>query len=297
MIINTQTLDALNTGFKTNYQSGYTQAKPSAEVLATAVPSSTKDNTYGWMAKIPRMQKWAGDRVVQNLAAHSHSLVNETFELTVGVPREHIEDDNLGIYTPLMSEMGSQSRMLWHDLILAALAAGETSLCFDGQFFFDTDHPIIPKDPSSGTYSNLFTATPLTATNFETRRAGMESLVGEDGKPLGLQVTHVVCGPALRGTANRIFNAQKNDAGADNVNYKAAEVLVFPEISGSEWYLMDLSRAIKPIVVQKRKEPTFTSLTNPTDQNVFMKNEYIWGTDGRGAAGYTLPFLAAKCKP
>jgi phage major head subunit gpT-like protein len=49
---------------------------------------------------------------------------------------------------------------------------------------------------------------------------------------------------------------------------------------------------MKPVYVQKRREPTLTRMDKDTDGNVFMRNEYYYGTDARGAAFLTLPHLA-----
>jgi phage major head subunit gpT-like protein len=56
--------------------------------------------------------------------------------------------------------------------------------------------------------------------------------------------------------------------------------------AGDPWYVMDLSKPIKPFILQVRRDMELTSLTNPEDANVFWKRQYIWGIDGRFGAGY-----------
>jgi phage major head subunit gpT-like protein len=55
---------------------------------------------------------------------------------------------------------------------------------------------------------------------------------------------------------------------------------------GTGWFLMDLSKEIKPLLLQFRKKPEMVSRTNLTDDNVFMRNLYQFGVSDRKVAGY-----------
>lgn len=63
--------------------------------------------------------------------------------------RDDIETDNLGIYTPLFTEMGRSTGEEWDMMVFAALKNGFSALCYDGQNFFDTDHPVLDEDVES----------------------------------------------------------------------------------------------------------------------------------------------------
>lgn len=58
--------------------------------------------------------------------------------------------------------------------------------------------------------------------------------------------------------------------------------------SGPAWFLLDTTKQIKPLIFQKRRDYKFTALNNDQDENVFMRNEYIYGVDARVNAGYGL---------
>jgi phage major head subunit gpT-like protein len=49
---------------------------------------------------------------------------------------------------------------------------------------------------------------------------------------------------------------------------------------------------MRAVYVQKRKDPVLTRMDRDTDTNVFMRGEFYYGTDARGAAFLTLPHLA-----
>lgn len=152
-IVTAAILEALRTGLRLEYNTAYKAALGSTffRDVATTVPSTSKSNTYGWLGDFPDMREWVGDRVVKDMKEHGYEIVNKLFESTVGVQRVQIEDDNLGIYTPMAQAMGQAAAVHPDKLIAALLAAGESTLCYDGQNFFDTDHPVYPNHDGTGT--------------------------------------------------------------------------------------------------------------------------------------------------
>ena len=60
------------------------------------------------------------------------------------------------------------------------------------------------------------------------------------------------------------------------------------------WYLLDTTRALKPLIYQERKAKQFTAMTADTDEGVFMRNEYRYGVDGRCNVGLGFWQMAAK---
>ncbi len=214
MLINSANLDALRLGFKTNFQNGLGQADQDWQKIATVVPSATKEQKYGWLGKIPNVREWIGARAVQNLMQHDYAIKEKALELTLGVDRDDIETDNLGIYNPLFTEMGLSTGSQWAQMVYAQLKSGFASNCYDGQFFFDTDHPVLD-------------------------------------------------------AAGNVTSVANTDGG-----------------SGTAWFMLDASRALKPIILQKRKDFEFVSKDKVTDDNVFHNKEFIYGADARANTGF-----------
>lgn len=146
MKINSATLDALRVGFKTSFQRGLGQTTSLYSRVATTVPSDSGEEKYGWLGKLPNVREWIGDRLVQNLMEHDYAIKNRDWELTIGVDRNDIRDDKLKIYGPLFEEMGASTGAHADRLVFELLKAGWTSFCYDGQYFFDTDHPVLDAD-------------------------------------------------------------------------------------------------------------------------------------------------------
>ena len=146
MKITTAALESLRVGFKTSFRAGLGRATSYYDRIATTVPSDSSEELYGWLGTIPNVREWIGDRLVQNLIEHDYSIKNKDWELTLGVQRNHIRDDKLKQYAPMFEEMGQSTSALPDQLCFGLLKSGWTSFCYDGQYFFDTDHPVIDAD-------------------------------------------------------------------------------------------------------------------------------------------------------
>jgi len=152
--LNSASLDALRVGFKTSFQGGLTQAASQWERVATRVGSTAKSEEYGWLDKLPSIREWVGDRLVKNLSESSYAIKNKPFEMTIGVDRDDVDDDTLGIYAPLFTDMGMQTKNFPDTLVFPLLNAGFATTCFDGQYFFDTDHPVKKNDGTIASVAN-----------------------------------------------------------------------------------------------------------------------------------------------
>lgn len=214
MIINRQTLTTLNTGYKASFQIGYDGVAPMWEKIATRVPSATASEEYAWLGAFPGMREWIGERQIKNLAQHGYTIKNRKFEMTVSVPKTSIEDDQFGVYSPMMQEMGRAASEHPDTLVYGLLKNGFATNCYDGQFFFDTDHPVVGANGAEVSVSNM--------------QAG----------------------------------------------------------SSPPWFLLDTRRALKPVIYQERKKAQFVAKDDPTDDRVFMKDEYVYGADSRGNVGF-----------
>lgn len=154
MFVNASNLSTLFIAFKAAFMAAFGSTQSLYNKVATTVPSTTGTEEYGWLGAFPRMREWLGDRVIHGAKAHGYSIRNKSFELTVAVPRPSVEDDGYGIYTPMISELGQAAAQHPDELVFALLAAGPTTPCYDGQYFFDTDHPVLDADGVVQSQSN-----------------------------------------------------------------------------------------------------------------------------------------------
>ncbi|NMZ73399.1 hypothetical protein HBO32_09840 [Pseudomonas nitroreducens] len=223
MIINQANLRNLFIGYRAAFQNAFAGVTPDFDQFVMTVQSVNSVEQYGWLGNSTAFREWLGDRVIQNLALHDYSIKNKSFENTVGVNRESIEDDSYGLFTPLMAQLGQDAAMHPATLVYALLAAGFSQKCYDGQYYFDTDHPV-----------------------------------------------------TVGGGEVSVSNFQGG--------------------TGTPWYLLDTTRIMKPVILQKRKNYNFVSMDAEKDENVFMRKEYVYGVDARLNVGYGLWQLAYASK-
>jgi len=143
------------TGFKTSFNKGFEGFKPTIGVIAMEVPSTAAEETYVWLGSFPSIREWAGERVIQNLSAWKYAITNKTFEATVKVGATQIEDDQYGLFAPLMQEMGRAAAEHPDRLAYDLLKGGFNHRCYDGQYFFDADHPVIDESGATVSVSNV----------------------------------------------------------------------------------------------------------------------------------------------
>lgn len=225
MILNAPNLKLLFSGFNARFNQGWSRAAQFWPKVAMETTSTTSEENYGWLGQFPQMREWLGDRVLNNLSTSSFTIVNRDFEQTIEVPRNKISDDQYGIFGPMFDEMGKDAAELPDKLIAELILGGFTSLCYDGQYFFDDEHPVLD----------------------------------------------------VAGNAYSVSNMQ---GGTD-----------------PGWYLIDGSRALGAFIYQKRQDYNLVAKDDPEASDlVFMKKKFIYGVDGRSAAGYGLWQLAFGSK-
>ena len=124
--------------------------------FAQIVPSEAGENFYPRLPEMPGMRKWIGSREIRQLSTmQQYAIRNETYEETIAIKREDIEDDRWGVFMPYIQQLALDAAELPDQLCFAALEGGTKTICLDGQYFFDTDHQAVNADGETVTYSNM----------------------------------------------------------------------------------------------------------------------------------------------
>lgn len=169
MFKKSEVLKILDAQFRKEFAAGIGLIKPQFSEVAMTVPSNTKVNTYGVLGQFPKMREWVGERQIQKMQAQGMSIENKLYESTVSVPRTDIEDDQVGLFRSMVQQAGQSAAELPDDLVFGLLKAGKTTLCYDGQNFFDTDHPVYENVDGTGTsktQKNITTGSASSAPTF-----------------------------------------------------------------------------------------------------------------------------------
>lgn len=288
MLVNKQNLRTVFIGLKSTFQNAFNQTPTDWQQVAMVVPSSTKEENYAWLSRFPKMREWLGEKVVKQLEGHSYTIRNKDWEATIEVDRNDLEDDTMLGYAQQAQGAGQSAAELPADIIGRLMSLGFTSVCYDGQYFFDTDHPV-----GKGTQSNKITkklsATSLAAAqaSYGAARSAMRGFRDNEGENLRVLPGLLVVPPALEDVANYLMTADRFPDNTPNTYKGTAKVLVWPGLAtDTEWYLFDVSKPVKPLVYQERKKPVFVEQTNMDSDEVFLNKKFKFGAEARSNGGY-----------
>jgi len=181
VIIRGEQIRNMGVAFSTRFQGALKGATSLYTQIATEVQSGTREQDYGWLNDLPSIRKWVGDRLVRELSASSYTIKNDPWEGTIGVDRDDVEDDNIGLYATKIDVLADSAARHPDELSFGLLNAGFTTTCYDGQYFFDTDHPVLDKDGNETSFANTdggsgagwylaATGSPLKPIIFQSRR-------------------------------------------------------------------------------------------------------------------------------
>ncbi len=286
MQVNQATLTSLNRSVNTMFSKGLADGKEKAKYkrICTEVPSTSKEETYAWLGKFPKMREWLGERIIQNLMSYSYIIKNKKWEDTIGVSRDDIEDDNIGMYGPMFKMLGVSAEEHYDDLAFEILMKGFEKRCYDGQYFFDTDH----RDGEGPIQSNRGSA-PLNPDSYQAARVKIMNLQDEQKRSLNLVPDLLIVAPDNEATGRKILEADQID-GTSNTLKNTAELLVVPALSTKPkaWYLACTKYPLLPLILQIRRKAEFRSYFNPNDYHCFMNDEFLFGADSRDNVGYGL---------
>ncbi len=149
MIINAEALARLYTGFTAVFNAAFQGTDTWYAQVAMTVPASTRIMDYKFLLDFPMVREWLGDRQISALEPKAYQVESKDWEATIEVERNDVEDDQLGFYNPIVAALAQEAKKHPERLIANLMTAGFTTACFDGQYFFDIDHPV-----GAGTASN-----------------------------------------------------------------------------------------------------------------------------------------------
>lgn len=300
MLITPSNIDSMFQGFRVLFNQNV-EAAPASRYLqfAQVETSDGESDTYSFAQRNGRMREWIGERLVDGYSAHGFTIKNLPYERTIGLDRYKIEDDKYRTFRTDVIDLAQTSAEWPDDLLLSLIEAGDSSLCFDGQNFFDTDHPVNLYDLGKGTQANLLTSMALTQANYFAAKAAFKKFKRPDGTPYELVPDVLLVPDELEQKAREILTATtilQNGTGSaapTNVAMGDCRIVTWSRLtSPTTWYLLCTTRAVKPFIFQQRKAPELVIKNSANDDNVFFGNQLIMGVDARGNAGYSLPALA-----
>jgi phage major head subunit gpT-like protein len=209
-----------------------------------------------------------------------------------------------------MRGVGIAGRRFHEDNVNLLQKNGKTTICVDGQYFYDTDHPNGLNQNGTGTFQNLWTGMTLNAPNLQTRYQYMTQLKDANGKRMGIRPNILEYGPdhfidvpvlleapiiAAAGTT------ATSNAGISNPLLVAAARLGLTPVLNNDleagvWYLHD-TRVMKPFIIAEETPPMGMQMrVDPLDPSVWEHREFLFGSEATAGYGPGLPHLSTRCE-
>ncbi len=129
------------------------QAQSWVNQIGMYFSSDQESETYKWLGQSPAMREWIGGRHAKGFRENGITIANKKFEATLTVPVDWLRRDKTGQLQVRIDELVGRTVTHWGSLLSGLILAGESAACYDGQFYFDTDH----SEGDSGAQSNDIT--------------------------------------------------------------------------------------------------------------------------------------------
>ena len=278
MAIETAKVNAVKRGITATFRQAAAKAAPIYPKMCSVNNSSGRDEEYVISGSQPGMREFLGDRVFHQLTSARFTVPNKHFESSVEIDRVDYDDDRIGMYTDAIADLGDEAMCHPDELLFDLVKNGASTNCYDGQYFFDSDHlwrdSTALSNKITSTVGSLSAVTPMEAK--KAIRAGiarMKTFKKDNGKfwyrPNVVRMSDfvVICPGALEDSIDDAFEQKQSleivssSFGATTNHFREKPtILSCPYLnatetngSDSKFYLFYVGGRLKPFVWQPRQ--------------------------------------------
>jgi len=123
------------------------------EGVSNMFNSDQGSETYAFLGQSPAFREWIGGRQVKSLRDSSLIISNKHYEASLEIAKKDVRRDKTGQIMVRVQEFADRAVTHWASLLTTLILNGPSTVCYDGQFYFDTDHV----EGDSGSQSNDIT--------------------------------------------------------------------------------------------------------------------------------------------
>lgn len=287
------------------YETLVTGAVAWVEQISMHFTSDQESETYKWLGMAPAMREWIGGRNAKGFRDNGITITNKHFEATLEVLVKDLRRDKTGQILLRIQEMADRANTHWASLISTLLQNAEFTVCYDGQYFFDTDH----EEGASGQQSNDISITitdlptavqgsttaPAVAQMAQCISRGISQIYGfkdDVGEPINETARNfIVVVPvslhdvALAAVNNKVLAGGEDNGLAKNDNIKIT-VVVNPRLTWTtKFAIFRTDGRTKPFIRQEEEELEL-KVQAEGSQIEFDKNLHQYGIDTWRNVGY-----------
>ena len=276
--------------------------------------SNQESETYNWLGMSPVMREWVGGRQAKGLRHEGITIKNKTFEATLEISIDDLRRDKTGQIMVRIDDLARRTNSHWLSLLTTLITSGTSTDCYDGQYFFDSDHV----SGSSGTLTNLLTATQVTSLNISDADAPtademasaildviayMFSYKDDQGEPINENARNFAVMVPVNMWAATLQACTKNNLNVgtgvrDNPLMSPAfnvEPVVNPRLStDTVFYVFNTDSATKPFILQEEDGVKVDAIAEGSEEE-FKNRRHLYGVSAIRNVGYGFWQHAAHC--
>jgi phage major head subunit gpT-like protein len=287
-VINSSSLQAIATGYSKRFNTLMMELEKVPTLyskLATVVKTpNTKIVNFPYLSDLADMSEWTGSRQITDITYDEFTISAKSYELTLGIDRDDILYDNLGLLSPKFDDMVRKAYMHRDKVLMDLLYNGTTTNAYDGDpIFIDT---ATKSGGLNGSRDVNLDSLDLNEANLESVVTSMELQRTDDGNLSNIYPTTLIVSPSQRANAEKLINLPYQTGGANNPFYNKFELIVTPHMRNDDWLLFDGSKSFKGFIMMETQNERLQKMFSPNDESVFMDKTYRIGVDSIfGVAG------------
>ena len=276
-----------------------------ADAVSNYFGSDQSSETYAWLGMPPALREWIGGRQAKGLSENGITIANKHFEATLEIALRDLRRDKTGQLRARVAEFAQRGQTHFASLLSALIVNGESTVCYDGQYFFDTDH----SEGKSGTLDNDIT-TDISGLPAEThgvvtapsKEEMLQAIVksisqfftfkDDQGEPINETArAFLVQVPVGLYSAAQSALDKANVRGPGIVNVDGYDIAlsVNPRLTAAGWtdkfVTFRTDGSIKPLIRQEETEPT-VKVKDETSEYAFDNDAIQIGIDTWRNVGY-----------
>jgi phage major head subunit gpT-like protein len=259
--------------------------------------SNQESETYKWLGMAPAMREWIGGRNAKGFRENGITIINKTFEATLEVLVDEIRRDKTGQVMLRVAELAQRANSHWASLLTTLIVGGEAGLCYDGQYFFDTDHT----EGDSGTQDNDLTGAAATSTQPTAAEAEaaimacVSAILGfkdDQGEPMNegaskfrIMIPTVYLPPFAAVMSNDYIAAGQSNL-IKNIDGFGFSLAVNPRLSsGAKFYVFRADGQTKPLIRQEEEAIKMSAIAEGSELE-FKEDKHQYGIKAIRNVGY-----------
>jgi phage major head subunit gpT-like protein len=305
---------------QTIFNNALAEAPRVAERVATTIRMDAPLARYKWLGSVPTMQRWIGERTISKLRAESQVIENEDWANGITVDRDDIDDDaRLGLVKPRIAQLATAGlKAIEEQVVLSYVASVEGAAqsgasgsvpvleTYDGENLFSATHTAAGE--GYGGPEGIAQQSNLTDDGFDENGVALErayeAMLGfrdDRGQPLGIVPRILLHGPSIWSEVRKVLLVPTLSGGGANPNFQLVVPVMSHLITGPQWFLIDDTQGVMPVILQIRRDPQFRApVTSIDDFEAYKNKGYHFGADatfGIGAGLWQVAYGSAGDNP